>query len=173
MERFGAQTHANAPFHPTILSPRKLCVHVAIGFSLHFNPWEILSCALAGSGQKITKFPTCSEKFSTFNECLFSHLKLPPPHVDPSSHQRQCVWREAFSKCDWGWKKSREPFPKKPPDHLEMFQDGLDTVFLLLHRTLFSFQKRNDNPLLNLKRHFEYISLRRDMGKEIKCEKAF
>lgn len=141
-------------FIPLPFLPRKLCVYVAVGFLLHFNPTSVV-CT-----HKTKKFPIHPEKISTFNECLFSLLKQ-------SHSTRRTAARPINSNVYW-----------KQPQRAEIFRTHSIRNHLTTSNNFESFaafhifRLPKENPLL--KRHFaEYILVWRGMEKETKCEKAF
>lgn len=167
---------------PPILRPKIICIHEAIGF-FFFAPLQPLrdSVVCTRKTKKITKFPICAEKFPTFNECLFPRLKRSHPHVEAFvrtiNSNTKCISKEGTVNVT-----TEKRFPQifeihstKPPDYLELFlKASIEIQFFYCCSILFMLKgEREESPAESLKRHFEYISLRRDMEKEVKCEKAF
>lgn len=158
---------------PFGISP-KLCVYMWPLLFLSTSTLEIFCRVHSQNGQKITKF-SWAEKISTFNECLFSHLKCSrTPNclielkqlLDPST-AIESVYQKGFSKCEYRGKKAVSPlnfsFPQKPPDYPGHFPKAFHPKILkfpLLYSFFISIQGEREakNPLLNLKRHFEYVS---------------
>lgn len=112
----------------------------------------------------------------------FPRLKRSHPHckafVRPINSNIKCISKEG--SVNVAMEKFSPKFsrfiPQKPPDYLELFLKASieHSVFLFCCSILFMCKgEREESPAESLKRHFEYISLRRDTEKEMKCEKAF
>lgn len=132
-----------------------------------FNPWEILSCAL----KYVKKLPMRGDGRKTFVFLMNAFLHPILLKRSRSNHQQHCFHEGAESL-----KFSLEILEiVRPESHLttprEQFSpENRPRIEFLTFRQR---SKQKEKPIVQ-KRHFEYISLRRDdEEKEIKCEMVF